>query len=92
MWIMFYNRRDRPLDLSHVHELFEKSVNCIYLEILTKSPLETYPEVAQKYWSYATPIINQNLDKSRAAHFGKYLTRNNSLFTRLIRLKLNLSI
>jgi hypothetical protein len=93
-WIMWYPRSG-SLDLSKARELWMKSVNAIYIEILAKSLVESCPENGSEYWAYATSIIDKTLKEteSKDINFCKFLHRHDSpLLARWARLGISLPI
>lgn len=91
-WIMWKNRPGTVLDIAKVKELWRESVQCIYVEILAKSLVEAYPEVAQEYWNYTSQMVNDMLLEGKQIGFGRYFYRNDPLMKRLVKLKMNISI
>ena len=92
---MWYGRPGSPFDLSKAKELWKKAVNSIYIEILTKSLVETCPENGQVYWDYCTAIIDKTLMETnqKDINFSKFLHRPDSpLLARWIALGINLPI
>jgi hypothetical protein len=79
-WIMWLRRSGTPLDIRLVKDLWVSAVNCIYIEILAKSLVESSPDTAQEYWRYANSIVDRTLSnsQSREISFGKFLHRHDS--------------
>jgi hypothetical protein len=79
-WIMWYQRPGSTPDQAKTKELWLKTVNSIYLEILAKSLAYVYSENGQQYWNCATAIVEKTLRESETKDiiFKKYLDRKDS--------------
>jgi hypothetical protein len=94
-WIMWYGRPGSPFDLLKAKELWRKAVTSIYIEILAKSLVESFPENGQEYWDYCTAIIDKTLKESdpKDINFSTFLHRHDSpLLARWIALGISLPI
>lgn len=79
-WLMWRPKPNSVIDLSNASGLWEKTLNCIYIEVLMKSLVETYTERGPRYMQYATGLTDRNLKVagSKKIIFGRYLHRRDS--------------
>jgi hypothetical protein len=75
-WLMWCGAVGGFVDNSRTKKLFRDTLNSIYLEILAKSLLETYPE-REEYWNYSNAIVGKVLEntESKEISFNKFLDR-----------------
>ena len=91
-WLMWLPRKG--LDVADPNSLFERAIQCIYVEVLGKSLVETYPERGVKYWEY----IKQNVERAFDGITGKvviistYHYKRSDLFRRWARLGIRIAI
>ncbi|MBF0560992.1 MAG: toll/interleukin-1 receptor domain-containing protein [Alphaproteobacteria bacterium] len=80
-WVMWYNRPGQQPDWMRVGDLWERSIRCMYIEILAKSLVESVPAKSQKYWAYANGVVEEVLHQSDKANisFGPSLHSHDPL-------------
>jgi hypothetical protein len=94
-WIMWYGRPGALVDNTRGRELWCKAIDTIYVEILAKSIVESYPEYGQEYWDYSKGIIDRKLAEAKMKEIGfsRFMDRrNNSTLRDWISLKIDLPI
>jgi hypothetical protein len=91
-WLMWYNRPGLVRDFSDINELWRKAIQSIYIEVLAKSLVEAYPECGQKYWHYASGMVDRMLSEDIDVGFGRYFYRKDPLMRRMMKLRMNVPI
>jgi hypothetical protein len=83
-WLMWYSRPGTSLEQYKTAKLWDKAVNSIYIEILAKSIVLSYPEFAQEYWQYASSHVSATLRQSEGAEvaLGTFLDRRDGPLSR----------
>ncbi len=93
-WLMWRSRLGTLLDRSEVGEVWNKAVNSVYIEILAKSIVVSYPPFAQEYWQYANSVVDQTLQQTNKSEvaLGTFFNRREGVLKRWYRLGIKVDI
>jgi len=94
-WLMWYNKQDDFQDFSRDEELWNDAVRCVYIEILAKSLVESFPNVAEQYWKHANAAVDRTLHATDGQEIclGRFLDRHDgTLLSEWYKLGINVPI
>lgn len=94
-WLIWHARSNAPPVAMRAGELWQTTVEAIYVEILAKSLVAEDPSGRGEYWHYATSLVAQTLRQGATAEVGLapcLVAEDSLLLQRWRRLAIDLSI